>query len=350
MRPSTQDPSRPGLRRQDAVAGLVSVIVPAFNAERMIAETLASVREQTYESVEIIVADDGSSDATAEVAAASGATVVRSGGTGPGGARNAGLARARGEFVQFLDADDLLAPGKVARQVRTLAESGSDVAWEPYQLLVPSAAPSAVPNATFVVGRRVVPELGADLAASLLTARGFTQIGALLIRRSARTDGVWFEPGREVVEDVRYMVALAMAGASFVSSDADEPGLLFRQHTGPRYSTRPAASFARGCAWNAEWAEEFWVRHGGLTPARRAALSEAYAFAARQLAGVDPAVFNRAARRGLALGDDFRERLPARVRWLSRLVGYPRAESIASTWRRVRRAPQQEAAGPTEAR
>jgi hypothetical protein len=312
----------------------VSVIVPAYDAERWIAETLTSIRAQTYEPIEIIVVDDGSTDSTAGVARASGALVVSTRGAGPGGARNAGLSRARGEFIQFLDADDLLATGKIARQVAVLRESGADVAWEPFHDLVP--VPSA-PNAVFTVGSRIVPELGADLPASLLSARGFVQLGALLIRRSRRTDGVWFVPGREVVEDVRYTVALAMSGARFVSSESDDLGLLFRQHTGPRYSSRPRASFARGCVENAMWAQAYWEQHGGLTPPRRAALSEAYAFAARQLATVDRASFEQAAQRGTALGRDFMRQLPARVRWLSRIVGYPRAESIASGWRRVRR-------------
>jgi len=322
------------------------VIIPAFNAERWIAETLSSVRAQTYERIEVIVADDGSSDATAAIAAASGAIVVQSGGSGPGGARNAGMARACGELLQFLDADDLLARDKIARQVATLDESGYDVAWEPYTLFVPGAEP----NDPFVVDRRVGPELGADLAAALLTTRGFTQIGSLLVRRSARTDAVWFEPGREAVEDVRYIVALALAGARFVSSDSGEHGLFFRQHSGPRHSRRPVESFARGCAANAEWAEAYWLEHGGLTPARRAALSEAYAFAARQLAAVDRVAFDRAASRGLALGNEFTRQLPARVRWLSRLVGYPRAESIASAWRRAVRTRPIDASEPTEAR
>jgi Glycosyl transferase family 2 len=334
VRAETHGPDRAGLRREDAVAGLVSVIVPAFNAERWIAETLTSIRAQTYPSIETIVADDGSTDATPAIAAASGAVVVHSHGAGPGGARNAGLSRARGEFIQYLDADDLLATGKIARQVAVLRASDADVAWEPFHDLVPVGTP---PNDVFTVERRVVPELGADLAASLLSARGFVQLGSLLIRRSKRIDAVWFQPGRGVVEDVRYTVALAMAGACFVSSESDELGLLFRQHAGPRYSTRPIVSFARGCVDNAIWAQEYWESHGGLTPARRAALGEAYAFAARQLAGVDREAFERAAARGTAFGSEFIRHLPARLRWLSRIVGYHRAESIARGWRRVRR-------------
>ena len=332
MRPETRGPDRAGLRREDAVDGLVSVIVPAFNAERWITETLTSIRAQSYSPIETIVADDGSTDSTVSLATASGAVVVRTNGAGPGGARNAGLVKARGEFVQYLDADDLLATGKIARQVAALRASGGDVAWEPYHNLVLVEGP----NAVFTVGRKVTPELGADLAASLLTSRGFVQIGAMLVRRTPRTDSVWFEPGREVVEDVRYMVALAMAGARFVSSDSEELGLLYRQHAGPRYSTRPMASFARGCAENAVWAQEYWETHGGLTPDRRAALSEAYAFAARQLASLDPESFERAAARGTALGSEFIRHLPARLRWLTRIVGYHRAESIASRWRRFR--------------
>ncbi|HEX5073255.1 MAG TPA: glycosyltransferase family A protein [Gemmatimonadaceae bacterium] len=334
MRPGTHDPDHAGLRRADAVRGLVSVIVPAFNAEQWIAETLTSIRAQSYEPVETIVVDDGSGDATASIATASGAIVLRTQGGGPGGARNAGLAQARGEFIQFLDADDLLATGKIARQVAVLRASGADVAWEPFHELVLVASP---PNAVFTVGRKHTPELGADLAASLLSARGFVQLGAMLVRRSPRTDAIWFEPGREVVEDIRYTVSLAMAGARFVSSESDELGLLYRQHAGARYSTRPIASFARGCAENAVWAQEYWEEHGGLTPPRRAALSEAYAFAARQLASTDRESFERVALRGQKFGREFTRHLPAKLRWLSRIVGYTRAESIASRWRRVRR-------------
>ena len=159
----------------------------------------------------------------------------------------------------------------------------------------------------------------------------------MLVRRTARTDAVWFPERAGAVEDVRYVMELALSGARFVSTDVGERGLLFRQHTGPRYSTRPTASFARNCADNAMWGVGYWRQHGGLTPHRRAALGEAYAFAARQLAAHDPVAFADVAARGLALGSEFTRRLPGRVRLLSRLVGYPRAEMIASRWRRMRR-------------
>lgn len=324
-----------GLRRPEVVRGLVSIVIPAHNAEPWIAETLASVAAQTYDAIEAIVVDDGSTDRTAHMAERFGATVVSTRGAGPGGARNAGMVSARGEFLQFLDADDLLAPRKIARQVAALQESGAAVAWEPFHHVVPAAAP----NDGFTLGGRVTPELGADLAASLLTTRGFVQIGALLVRRSARTDATWFVETRGAVEDVRYVVELAMRGARFVSSNTGEPGLLYRQHAAPRYSARPIASFARGCADNAVWAQRYWEEHGGLTTPRRAALGEAYAFAARQLASQDSAAFADVAARGRALGSDFTRRLPARVRILSTLVGYRRAERIASSWRRMRRAP-----------
>jgi hypothetical protein len=329
----TNRPIGTALRRVEPVPGLVSIVVPAHNAGEWVAETLASAMAQSYRDVEIIVVDDGSSDATAQVAESLGATVVRARGAGPGGARNAGMAAARGEFLQFLDADDLLAPEKIERQVTVLDTADGDVAWESFDYLVQHA-----PNAPFVPGERVAPEIGADLAASLLSARGFVQIGAMLIRRSAHTDAVWFPTTRGAVEDIRYVVELALAGARFVSSDVGRPGLLYRQHAGPRYSTRPVVSFARGCADNAAWAQRYWEEHGGLTAPRRAALADAYAFAARQLAAHDRAAFDDVAARGLALGPDFTRRLPARVRLLSRIVGYHRAEMLATRWRRLRRA------------
>ena len=98
----------------------VSVIIPAHNAAPFIEETLASVRAQTYGDWEVVVADDGSSDGTWELLEAAGPGVRsfrRDSAGGPAVARNLALSNATGEFVMFLDADDLLLPRYLESQL-----------------------------------------------------------------------------------------------------------------------------------------------------------------------------------------------------------------------------------------
>ena len=100
---------------------LVSVVIPLFNGERFIAGAIESVRLQTYLAREILVVDDGSTDGGAEVAASiPGVQVIRQENQGVSVARNAGVARSRGEFLAFLDHDDHWLPGKLDAQVREL--------------------------------------------------------------------------------------------------------------------------------------------------------------------------------------------------------------------------------------
>jgi glycosyltransferase involved in cell wall biosynthesis len=100
---------------------LVSVVIPAFNRERFVAEALESVVAQEYRPIEVIVVDDGSTDATAEVAGTfSDVVVIRQENRGPGAARNTGLARATGSFITFMDSDDVMSPRRLVAQVEHL--------------------------------------------------------------------------------------------------------------------------------------------------------------------------------------------------------------------------------------
>jgi glycosyltransferase involved in cell wall biosynthesis len=102
---------------------LVSILIPAFNADQWIAETLQSAIAQTWEPKEIIVVDDGSRDQTIGVARQFESTCVRvvtQDNQGAAAARNKAFALSQGDYIQWLDADDLLAPDKISRQIEVL--------------------------------------------------------------------------------------------------------------------------------------------------------------------------------------------------------------------------------------
>lgn len=107
---------------------LVSILVPAFNAEEWIADTLRSAIAQTWERKEIIVVDDGSTDRTFAVAQqfeSDGVRVIKQANQGAAATRNKAFSLSQGDYIQWLDADDLLAPDKIARQMEVLNQCRS---------------------------------------------------------------------------------------------------------------------------------------------------------------------------------------------------------------------------------
>ena len=107
---------------------LVSILVPAFNAEESIAETLRSAIGQTWQRKEVIVVDDGSTDQTVAIARqfeSSSVRVVTQVNQGAAAARNKAFSLSSGDYIQWLDADDLLAPDKIAKQIMMLEECRS---------------------------------------------------------------------------------------------------------------------------------------------------------------------------------------------------------------------------------
>ncbi len=107
---------------------LVSILVPAYNAEKWISETLRSAIAQTWDRKEIIVVDDGSTDQTLAVARqfeSDELTVITQKNQGAAATRNNAFLLSKGDYIQYLDADDLLEPEKIARQMEALKPSPS---------------------------------------------------------------------------------------------------------------------------------------------------------------------------------------------------------------------------------
>ena len=106
----------------------VSILIPAFNAQEWIADTLRSAIAQTWQRKEIIVVDDGSTDQTVAIARqfeSDGVRVVTQKNQGAAAARNKAFSLSQGDYIQWLDADDLLAPDKIAKQMEAVDQCRS---------------------------------------------------------------------------------------------------------------------------------------------------------------------------------------------------------------------------------
>lgn len=117
--------------------GLVSIITPTYNSAKYIAETIQSVQNQTYQNWEWIIIDDGSSDTTWELINSLSDSRIKSfkldENSGPGIARNIAIQQAQGNYIAFLDADDVWKPEKLAKQLQFMEEENLPMTFSFYE-------------------------------------------------------------------------------------------------------------------------------------------------------------------------------------------------------------------------
>lgn len=199
----------------------VSVIIPAYNAEAFIVETVNSALNQTYQDLEIIVVDDGSKDGTVAALEAfgSGIRVHQQPNGGVARARNTGVALATGSWIAFLDADDLWLPDKLERQ------------------LASSTAPMIFTDRFNIGSRGDLPELqsdvtpmhGGDLFVALMRQGNFITNTSVVMRRALFEQMGGFYTGLNGTEDWDLWIRIAEAHAiGFVP----EPLVRYRFHAG----------------------------------------------------------------------------------------------------------------------
>ena len=221
-------------RRATAAASspTLSVIVPCFNQGRYLHEAISSVLAATTQSVEIIVVDDGSTDAAthrqlveAEGMAPDVVRVHRQANKGLSGARNSGLALARGRFVQFLDADDVLAPGKIDAQVAQMDVNPLlDVSVCNFLLCDES-------RSDFTKPEEAIARFALDEQDFLYRwERGFSVPIHCGLFRSEVLQDVRFDTSARAKEDWLFWTALAMKGTRFAYLHGH--WAMYRQHEG----------------------------------------------------------------------------------------------------------------------
>jgi glycosyltransferase involved in cell wall biosynthesis len=216
----------------------VSVIIPTYNRAALLRAAIESVLNQTRVPEEIIVIDDGSTDATEGLLREFGSQIraIRQPNRGRSAARNAGLRVARGELILFLDSDDLLQPHCVERCARLL-ELHPDV-----DVIYSDAY--VIDGAGDIVGRYSHALRGTRPSGMILgelARRCFITVSSMV--RSSCLDGEWFEEGMEHCEDYDLWRRLS-ARCRFLF--VDEPLLGYRFHEGMTNATQ------RGSILNSE--------------------------------------------------------------------------------------------------
>lgn len=190
----------------------IAVVVPAWQAARTLAETLAAIRAQSLPAQELVVVDDGSTDATAALAEAAGARVLRQENLGVAAATNAGIAATRSPLLAFCDADDLWAAEKLAVQARLLEQSGADGALCHFASFACPSLPAESQARLRVPG----PQAGWLRSCLLVRRAAFERIGSL-------------DPALRVGEVIDWFDRARQAGLAF----AVAPEVLMRRRLHP---------------------------------------------------------------------------------------------------------------------
>jgi glycosyltransferase involved in cell wall biosynthesis len=308
--------------------GRVTVIIPCHNAARWIRETLGSVRDQA-DVAETIVVDDGSTDDSASIVAREFPAVqlIRTANCGASHARNTGTQAASGDLIQYLDADDLLTPGKINVQIKALTEAGADVAYGDWQRLV-----QRIPS-EFVPGEIVAREMRQQPEIELFTDFWCPPAAYLFRRSIINSVGGWNE-NLPIIQDARFVLDCALRGAQFVYC----PGVMamYRVHGNDSLSRRDSVAFVRDIHNNACEVEQWWRQDDVLSEERRKALIRCYGYVARASYEKDRDGFEQAYAALTRLCDRYIPEGPAHLAIAARLMGYPRAEAVALAYRRAK--------------
>lgn len=277
---------------------LVSVIIPCFNAEKWIAEAIDSCFNQTYSAVEVIVVDDGSTDGSLDVIKRYGDKIIWETGLNRGGnyARNRGFALSKGEYIQYLDADDYLLPEKLERQVQFLEETEFDVVYGDWRHQY------HLPNGESYLEDIKVMGTQPDLLESLL-ADWWVSPACLLFKRSPITQVGGWDESLKAGQDRDFFLSIVMSGAKV----GYQPGCysIYRRYGNITVSTSSASRFLESHQMILEKAEQTLLEEGKLSQKYRDAMAQSYFMLARRYLEFNSTQYFKLLEKTLTLSPNF---------------------------------------------
>lgn len=310
---------------------LVSVIIPAFNCASFIEETLESVYRQTYpvDRLEIIIINDGSTDNTLEVLQKHKHRIwlIDGPNQGPSAAREKGRKFAKGDYIQYLDSDDLLTSDKIKIQIEELVSSKSDVAYGDWNKFIDH-------EGRVKTIQSYTPILLGDPEIATFTDFWCPLAALLYSKRITDKIGPWNEK-YPVIQDARYLQDAARLGANFVKTE----GLMayYRQHSSNSVSTRSRFKFVFDVYQNAQEHIGFW--EGNLNNIRLNALYQVLTGCTKYFIEHDTKLFDECVNtmHWIHPKGKYIPEKPYTAKILSKIAGYRFMEKIAWQYRKIKK-------------
>ncbi|HFR4186932.1 glycosyltransferase family A protein [Bacillus cereus] len=185
---------------------LVSVIVPLYNAEKYIEETMESILNQTYKNIEIVIVDDGSKDQSSSIVKnlkkkyPEQIKYILQENQGVSVARNTGIENASGEYISFLDSDDLWHPTKIEKQIESMHKNNMNACYCGYMNFYEETGEKVENKTNFVKG---------NMTKAFLTHQVFAQTSTWIFKKSIVMDHtIHFTPGCSWGEDLEFLFKL----------------------------------------------------------------------------------------------------------------------------------------------
>jgi glycosyltransferase involved in cell wall biosynthesis len=306
------------------------VIIPCHNAERWVREAVDSCLSQTYQPIEIVVVDDGSSDASLAVLRSYGTAISLHSGPNRGGshARNYGFALSGGEYIQFLDADDYLLPEKIGRQVTFLEQTGADLVYGDWRHRFEH------PDGHSTLGDEHIAGEQTDVLESLLAGWWTANMTLLVRRHVVDLSGGWDET-LEVAQDRDFFLGVSMLGVDIRYQAGCHS--VYRRYGDVTVSTFSRRSWLEGHQRILEKAERCLVAADRFPGQYRQAMAKSYFHLARGYYDLDLEIYRHLLDKTLELDPDFRpgESWLYNMAW--RLAGFGSADRLAKFKRDVTR-------------
>ena len=298
---------------------MVSIIIPAYNAENTIIESLNSVFAQTYKNFEVIVVNDGSTDNTSNLLEnySHQIKILSTENKGVSHARNLGFMHSKGNYIQYLDADDLLVPEKLFIQLMALQENNADVAygnWQKFRL----------ENDQYIITESIIRQIDGDLELALFTDF-WCPPAALLYSRRICEQLIWKE-NLPIIQDARYLLDAAIQG-NFIYT----PVLVAKYRIAQTHSLSQKSdlNFLKDLYQNTKEVYQLWKPNFEKQPRRKDAIIKSLRHCINRLTVLDKTLATEAIALLLRIEPNYIPPERGFLRFLSKIIGYKHAESLA---------------------